>query len=197
MIHFSGTFQLAAINKEDTTKSGDKIVYFTCFSRRGEQSDRVFCKVFGKSAEYLMRNLVKKEDGSYKSRKLYLAGSIETYETTKQESLPPKEILPQDLPAQYGVLKEPIAIIFTREAKEITYCFKVSHLDFEDKKKETESIEIFRSTGDNTYAPISSSSKQEESTTYDATPSGGLMGIIKSASDSINEIVEPSLNGIV
>lgn len=194
MIHFSGTFQLAAINKEDTTKSGDKVVYFTCFSRRGDQSDRVFCKVYGKSAEYLMRNLVKKEDGSYKSRKLYLAGSIESYETTKTESLPPKELRPQDLPPQFGVLKEPIAIILTREAKETTYCFKVSFLDFEDKKKETESIEIFRSTGENGYEP-------QNAPKYDSslpkTPNGGLMGIIDNANKSMDNLVEPDLNNIV
>lgn len=144
MLHFSGMLQLAAIVKEDTTKNGDKLVYFTGYSRRGEDSDKVFCKVYGNTAEYLMRNLVKKDDGKYVSRKIYVAGYLETYVQTRTESLPPKLLEPSDLDPQYGMLTQSIKIVFKRETKEEKFLLKVSHLDFEDKKRDLETIEIYR-----------------------------------------------------
>lgn len=162
MIHFSGVFQLAAINKEDQTRSGDKIVYFTAFSRRGDQSDKVFCKVFGKTAEYLMRNLTKKDDGKYISRKMELAGTIETYKQAKMETLPGKTITPDMLDPQLGLLKTSITINFTREVEEEKFMFKVSYLEFVDKKRETEVIEIYRGTGVNAISDSRSDDSMNE-----------------------------------
>lgn len=181
MIHFSGTFQLAAIVKEDTTKKGDKIVYFTAYSRRGDQSDKVFCKCFGNTAEYLMRNLTKKADGKYASRKLYIAGTLETYKQNKQETLPAKVITPDMLDKQLGVLKESIQISFTRDVEEEKFMLKVSYLDFEDKKKETEIIEIYRGGSKD-------SNLVEAATTIDSSLSNNtnLAKSLKNAQEALN-----------
>lgn len=192
MIHFSGTFQLAAIVKEDTTKKGDKMVYFTAFSRRGDQSDKVFCKCFGSTADYLMRNLTKKADGKYASRKLYLAGTLETYKQPKQETLPAKVITPEMLDKQLGVLKESIQISFTREVEEEKFMLKISYLDFEDKKKDSEIIEIYRSGSqqDNTVNTVSN----DESHSKDAERSYSLAASLKEVTEAFNE---PDLSGII
>lgn len=163
MIHFSGVFQLAGISKETETKNGDKKVYFSAFSRRGEQSDKVFCEVYGRTAEYLMRNLTQRSDGKYISRKLYLAGSVETYKSTKTENLPGPPLHPEMLDAQYGVLKVPLTISFVREVQEEKFIFKVSYLEFEDKKKEAERLEVHIAS--NSAAIVPTDSYKEDANT--------------------------------
>lgn len=192
MLHISGVVQLAAVVKEDETKNKDKIVFFTAFTRRGDKDDKVFCKVYGNTAEYLIRNLVRKDDGSYKSRKLYIAGNIETYKQTKPVNIP--KVVPKSaLPPQLGVLKEDITIHFTKEMEEDKMMIKVSFLEFEDKKKESETIEIYR--GDGSSDKIVGSYKKE---TKEQTQHSSLIKEISEASEGLNSIVMPTdLGGIV
>lgn len=184
MLHVSGVVQLAAIVKEDETKNKDKIVYFTAFTRRGDKDDKVFCKVYGNTAEYLIRNLIKKDDGSYKSRKLYIAGNIEIYKQNRPVTIP--KVVPRTaLPAQLGVLKEDITIQFTKEMEEDKMMIKVSFLEFEDKKKDTETIEIYRGDGGNDGIV----GNYEESKKH--SHSSSLIKEINSASEGIQSIVMP------
>lgn len=191
MLHISGVVQLAAIVKEDETKNKDKIVYFTAFTRRGDKDDKVFCKVYGNTAEYLIRNLIKKDNGDYKSRKLYIAGNIETYKQNRPVTIP--KTVPKDaLPPQLGVLKEDITIQFTKEMEEDRMMIKVSYLDFEDKKKNSETIEIYRGDGGNDNFV----GDYKESKT--STKSSSLMKEISEASENLSSIVMPGgLDGIV
>lgn len=149
MIHFNGSFQLGAVVKEDFATEGDKVVYFVAFSKRGKNnSDEVFCKVTGKTADVFIKNLIKRDDGSYKSRRMYLEGVLETYKKQKREVLPPKTIKPDDLDENLGKLFLPIAIVFERNVEEQKVVLKVNHLEFVDKKNEDEKLEIFQLEND-------------------------------------------------
>ena len=143
MMTMSGVLQIGAIIKEDVTKNGDKMVYFVGYSRRGEEYDKIFCKVFGKQAEYLIRNLPKKEDGTYASRKIEVSGFLETYTQRRAEKCDPYILQPSELDVRFGTLNQAIQIIFTKEMEEDKFLLRVNHLEFVDKKKEVEFVEIF------------------------------------------------------
>lgn len=146
MLTMAGVLQIGAIIKEDVTKNGDKVVYFTGYARRGEESDKVFCKVFGKNAEYLLRNLPKKADGSYSSRKIEISGYLETYTQKKSDKCEPYVIQPSDLDASLGSLYQPIQIVVTKEVDEEKFLIRINHLEFVDKKKDANFVEIHAST---------------------------------------------------
>ena len=192
MIHFSGVFQLAGISKETETRNGDKKVYFSAFSRRGDQSDKVFCEVYGKTAEYLMRNLTKKSDGKYISRKLYLAGSVETYKATKTETLPGPPLYPDMLEAQYGVLKVPLTLSFVREVQEEKFIFRVSYLEFEDKKKESERLEVHIAGSTADVVPLNKHKTEDTGVQPKQTSS-----LTKDFTETLNKLKSPEIGDTI
>lgn len=143
MLTISGVVQICAIIREDVDREGQTVVFFSAYAKRDNQSDKVYLKASGKNASYLLRNLPRKPDGKYGSRKITFSGRFETYERTKRESTDPISIDPGSLDPRYGFLKQPIQMKFTKEVKEEKYIINISYLEFVDKRQDAEVVEIF------------------------------------------------------
>lgn len=136
MFSFYGVCQLVSVKKIDKTKDNRTVVYFKVATNRGEdKTDFMFCKVYGNTADFFIRNLVKGEDGKYKSRKLFLDGNIETYNAKKEVECI-ANIKKEDLVEQYGKLYTDLKIIATTTTSENQFVFRVKELEFLDKKNE-------------------------------------------------------------
>jgi hypothetical protein len=141
MINYYGIFQLVKVHKEDKTRKGDTVVYFTAATRRTEKdTDFKFFKVYGQDADYMLRNLIKGEDGKYKSRKMHLQGYVETY-NENQEVKCTANLKPEHIPEQLGFLNKVITINAktTTQVQRDTYVVK--HLEFVDKQNDMD-IEV-------------------------------------------------------
>lgn len=136
MIKFYGVFQLVKVVKEDKTKKGDSIVYFSAASNRGEdKTDFKFCKIVGSNADFMLRNLLKDDKGKYKSRKMMLEGYVETY-TDNQEVECTANLKKEQIPQQAGFLKSDLKIKAKTTIQVPKDIYIVKHLEFVDKKKE-------------------------------------------------------------
>lgn len=136
MIKFYGIFQLVKINKEDKTKKGDTMVYFTAASNRGEdKTDFKFFKMYGQNADFLLRNLQKDDKGKYKSRKMMIEGYVETY-MDNQEVECTANLKKDKVPEQAGFLKVDLKIKAKTTVQVQRDTYVVNHFEFVDKKKE-------------------------------------------------------------
>lgn len=136
MIKFYGVFQLVKIHKEDKTKKGDTMVYLTAASNRGEdKTDFKFFKIYGKNAEFLLRNLQKDDKGKYKSRKMFLEGYVETY-MDNQEVECTANLKKEKVPEQAGFLKVDLKIKAKTTVQVQRDTYIVNHFEFVDKKKD-------------------------------------------------------------
>lgn len=143
MLTISGVIQIGAILKEETTREGLFTVLFTGYAKRGQVSDKVLLKAIGNDARYLMNNLSKRDDGSYISRKITISGFYQTYKKTKRETSDPQTLSPDTLDARFGFLKQPIQIQFSKEVVEDRSIILINYLEFVDKRRESEFVEVF------------------------------------------------------
>ena len=108
MINFYGVFQLVKVHKEDKTKRGDTVVYFTAATKRTEQdTDFKFFKMFGNDADFFLRNLIKDSDGKYKSRKMFIHGYVSTYYDNEEVKCT-ASLTPEHIPQQLGYINKNI-----------------------------------------------------------------------------------------
>lgn len=136
MMKFYGIYQLVEVKAKDVTKSGQTVVYFIAASKRGEdKTDFFFCKMFGKNADFFLRNLAKNEEGKYKSRKMFLEGTVETFKA-KREVVCLAKVNKDSINKQTGVLYNDITIKATNEIQELQYSLLVKNIEFLDKKSD-------------------------------------------------------------
>lgn len=140
MIKTYGIYNLGKVLSESKTKSGDSFVMFSAASKRGENTDWVTFKAFGRVADYFLRGMVKNNDGKYRSRKMIIEGVLETSEQDRPIELT-TEISPSHIPEQLGYLRNDIKIRVKTLEKMKDFAVIISSLDFLDNKKENE-IEV-------------------------------------------------------
>lgn len=141
MIKFYGVFQLVKVIKEDKTKKGDTIIYFSAASKRTEKdTDFKLFKMFGDQADFFLRNLTKGNDGQYQSRKMFIEGYVETY-LSNQDVACIAELAPSMIPQQIGLLKQGITVKAKTTIKISKDTYAVRHFEFVDKPKDNE-VEI-------------------------------------------------------
>lgn len=141
MINYYGVFQLVKVHNEDKTKRGDTVVFFTAASRRTEKdSDFKFFKMFGNEADFFLRNLLKGDDGKYKSRKMMIHGYVETY-TENREVKCTANLTPQHIPQQLGFLNKNIRIDAKTTTKVEKDIYIVKNFEFVDTPKDMD-IEV-------------------------------------------------------
>jgi hypothetical protein len=146
MIEYHGVFQLVKVIKEDKTGKGDTAVYFTAATKRFDKdTDFKFFKVFGQQADFMIRNLIKGNDGKYQSRKMYLTGYVETY-TENQDVVCEADIETSAIPPNIGLLKQNITVKCKTIIKVPKDVYRVSHLEFVDRPKDN-ALEIIVNNG--------------------------------------------------
>lgn len=147
MIEYNGIFQLVKVVKEDKTKkSGDTVVYFTAASKRTEKdSDFKLFKIYGHNADFMLRNMTKGNDGKYQSRKMYLAGYVETY-IENQDVVCEADIETSAIPPNIGLLKSNITVKCRTTIRVPKDTYVVRTLEFVDKPKDN-ALEIIVNSG--------------------------------------------------
>lgn len=146
MISFNGMFQLVKVLKEDKTRKGDTSVFFSAASHRSDkETDFKVFKVFGAQADFMLRNLVKGNDGKYQSRKMYLSGVVETYYDNQDVSCE-ADIEPNDITPNIGILKQNITVRCKTTLRIQKDMYSVKHLEFADRAKDS-GVEIIINNG--------------------------------------------------
>jgi len=169
MIEFHGVFQLVKVVKEDKTGKGNTAVYFTAATKRSDtETDFKLFKVFGQQADFMLRNLIKGNDGKYQSRKMYLTGYVETY-NDNQEVTCEADVETSAIPPNIGLLKTNITIKCKTIIKVPKDIYSVRHLEFVDKPKDS-GLEIIvnngisqADNGSSVVAPTGSTAKETTS----------------------------------
>lgn len=170
MIEFHGVFQLVKVVKEDKTSKGNTAVYFTAATKRSDtETDFKLFKVFGQQADFMLRNLIKGNDGKYQSRKMYLTGFVETY-NDNQEVTCEADVESSAIPPNIGLLKTNITIKCKTIIKVPKDIYSIRHLEFVDKPKDN-GLEIIVNNGiaqADTGSVVSSGASTAKATTNQA-----------------------------
>ena len=138
------TCNLVKITKVGETKKGTTSVFFTVASQRRYKAesdkeyitDYVFCKAFGPTADFLLRNVPKDENGKHISRKLAIVGTLENFEIDRT-------INPGEFDVELGDGETVTVDGLTFAIKERNTCINVKEIEFHDNKsvKNTEAKE--------------------------------------------------------
>jgi hypothetical protein len=186
MIEFHGVFQLVKVVKEDKTSKGNTAVYFTAATKRSDtETDFKLFKVFGQQADFMLRNLIKGNDGKYQSRKMYLTGFVETY-NDNQEVTCEADVESSAIPPNIGLLKTNITIKCKTIIKVPKDIYSIRHLEFVDKPKDN-GLEIIVNNGI-AQADAGSVVSSGTSTAKEATNKAN-----KEINDALNEFKEVDL----
>lgn len=140
MLKTHGIFNLGKVIQESKTKNGDTYIMFSAATQRGEQTDWILCKVFGRMADYFIKNLTKNNEGKYRSRKMMIEGVVEIFDQDKEIELS-ANVKPDAIPQHVGYLTKEIKVKVKTFEKMKECQLLVNYLEFVDKKKEDE-IEI-------------------------------------------------------
>ena len=183
MIEYHGVFQLVKVVKEDKTGKGDTAVYFTAATKRFDKdTDFKFFKVFGQQADFMLRNLIKGNDGKYQSRKMYLTGYVETY-TENQEVVCEADIETSAIPPNIGLLKQNITVKCKTIIKVPKDIYMVRHLEFVDKPKDN-GLEIIVNNG----------ITQSDDTVISASSGSHGASVAKETTSKANKEINDALN---
>lgn len=141
MINFYGVFQLVKVHKEDKTKKGDTVIYFTAATKRTEaDTDFKFFKMYGNDADFFLRNLIRDSNGHYKSRKMFIHGYVSTYYDNEEVKCT-ASLTPEHIPQQLGYINKNIKINAKTTTKVQKDIYMVRNFEFVDSKGDND-IEV-------------------------------------------------------
>lgn len=141
MIKFYGQFYLGNVTKEGKNEKGEFFALFSAVETGSmdKEAHFKFFKVKGKTAEFLIRNLRKKENGKYASRKLFLDGYILSY---KGEDTIPFTKRISEIDEALATVHTPFDITIKKKVEVEKEIFMVSRLEFADNKNDKEEVII-------------------------------------------------------